>query len=145
MARTTDVRPLHVTTATVTLAEVRELRAAPGIRSVRGVRRLGADQYEVRVVYVGAVEPYRRRRRRTFQFEGVGRFLRVLAIVIGVPAALAATGWLVWVLFGAAIAAAVKLIATAVAVIALIILGTWLLSAKAGVCPGLHCPGCPHK
>lgn len=141
MGRTTDIRPLHVTTATVTLAEVRELRGAPDIRSVRGVRRVGTDQYEVQVVYVGAVEPYRRRRHRTFQFEGVGRFLRVLAIVIGIPA----VGWLVWVLFGAAITAAVKLIATAVATIALIVLGTWLLSAKTGVCPGLHCPGCPHK
>lgn len=67
-----------------------------------------------------------------------------LAWVLAVTSAATVTGGLIWDLFGDQITAVVKILALAgggaLALIALL----WLLSAKAGICPGLHCPGCPH-
>lgn len=142
-ARVTDVRPVRIAPATVSLAQVRELRTRPDVREVRALARVGEDRYRVEVRYIDP--PARRRRRLPFRFEGVARYLRIMAVVFGVPAGLFGVGWLVWVLFGAAIAAAVKLIVTVLGVALAVVLAVWLLSAKAGVCPGLHCPGCPHK
>lgn len=64
-----------------------------------------------------------------------------VAAITGCAAVLAGLGWAVAQLVHA-ITASAPAIAGA---LFLVLLVAWLLAGRAGVCAGLHCPGCPHR
>lgn len=143
-ARVTNIRRLHVETVVATVAQARRLARNPNTREIRDIERVGPDQVLMTVARV-APDPIRHRRRLPFQIEiraaGLGKPAAFIAAIIGAPLLLAATGWLIFVIYGDLIATAIK----ATAGILSVLLIAWVLSLISGRCPGLHCPGCGHK
>jgi hypothetical protein len=145
----TQVAIVRTDTLTVTAHEYRNLAANPNV-DIRHARPHGPGMVKVVVRYPDRAAP--RRREPLLRFSIAPEALRAAATVGKVTAGitgsltgLAALGWTVWAVWGEQISHAL-LLAAGAAVTAAVIAGLmWMLSAKAGICPGLHCPGCPHR
>lgn len=144
MTRVVAVHPIRTHTATLTLAEVRALSTNPNVRDIKGLARVGENAYHVEVRYIEP-DPPPRRRRLPVQFTGLGRYLRVMSLILGVPVALFAAGWAVFAVWGSEIAAGFRVAGYAVTAVAVLAVVLWLVSLTTGKCPGLHCPGCGHR
>jgi hypothetical protein len=137
-ARATNIQPLITDRVNVTPEQAQGLVANPNV-TIHNARVIRTG-YHVHLTYRD--RPLRLPRRPPIVVEGLGRYLRTMAVVFGIPAALFATGWLTWVLFGDQITAALKLAMTVTALILSALLVGSLLIHKTGRCPGLHCPRC---
>lgn len=146
-ARITAIRPVTAETRTVSLREIRRRVRDPRVTGVTPHRRVGPNAYEV-TFHLAAPPPTKVRRRAPrlpFRIEGGKAYALTMAAVIGIPAAIGTTVWIIWTKYGQQILHTLTLAAgAAVAALTLAAALLWLLSAKAGICPGLHCPGCPH-
>jgi hypothetical protein len=139
---TTTVALIRTEPVVVTPAEFRALEANPDVQIIHA-RPYGPGRAKLMVRYPDRAAPHNRP--PAVRVEGGTRAALIFAAILGAPAALAVAGYLIWHLFADTITAAAQVVATVGGgiIVALVIL--WLLFAKAGVCPGLHCPGCPHR
>ena len=151
--RVVAAHPVRTDTVVAAVDEALKLWENPNVRILHA-RRISPDQTKMVIRYtdrtVSALPP-RRAPIRIVIDEDAARTARTFLVntakIVGLwtSAALmvAAVAVGVWHFWGDEITAAVKVLIVVAAVAGLAGI-VWLLSAKAGICPGLHCPGCPH-
>jgi len=152
-AHIATINPVRTDTITVDTWQAHNLADNPDVE-IRHARFVAPGQVRMVVRYPdrAAPPPARQAPIRLEWNRPALRAIREVAIAVGkaltwalaVGAATVVTGGLLWHLLADELTAAARILLIAggstVALIALV----WLLSAKAGICPGLHCPGCPH-
>jgi len=142
-ARATDIRPLITDRILIDQDRVWQLMGNPNIRSVERVEPLADGRALVHVTRVAPERVVRHSRRPAFRVEGGGRYLLVMTLLLGIPAVLVGTGWLIFVLLGDQIADAYRAAAPVAIGILSVLFVAWWASRKPR-CPGLHCGGCSH-
>lgn len=143
-ARVTEASPVRTATVVVGPREYANLVTNPNATILRE-HLVGPRAVKVVVRYTDRTASTLQSRPPIVRFTGVGRWARAMAVLIVVPAAAYALGWAVWHYFGDAITHGLFLLAEGLGAVGVAAVIFWFLSSKAGICPGYHCPGCPHN
>jgi hypothetical protein len=148
-ARITQIRPVARDVVQATTAQMRRIADNPNTHTITDLTRVGPGYVQATITRVTAPVRPRRRLPVTVTLDPQAltvarRAVTAAAVITAVPAALFGAGWLTWELWGQQITHALGIFLGSAAVILSLIALAWVLSSKAGICAGIHCPGCPH-